>query len=114
MRKTVSLLATCCAVLALLASCSNKDPRHQGEKAGKASCDCYQLDTQDEVESCLDEVMQLYTKYVTDTTFTNAMEKELLNCVSAGVVDFDKPLHEVEAIDEELLYDEESEEAEEE
>lgn len=100
MKKTLILLAA--GVLLLVTACSNKDPRHQGERAGKASCECYKLGTQEEIERCLDEVMEPYAKYVTDTTFTNAMEHEMLQCITQGVVDFDKPLRETEPVDEEM------------
>lgn len=84
------------AVLALTIGCSNKDPQRKGTEAGKAMCECYKLGSADEVEACLDKIEKENQEYLTDTSYLNAVESQLLQCITEGVTDIVKPIKEVQ------------------
>ena len=79
----------------LCCSCANKDPHRRGVEAGKAACQCYQLEGLEAVSRCLDEIDKENTPFLYDTAYTNAMEAQLLNCISTGVIDAEKPIKDI-------------------
>lgn len=83
------------AVTLLLCSCGSKDPHRRGVEAGKAACQCYQLEGLEAVSRCLDEIDKENTPFLYDTAYTNAMEQQLLNCISSGVIDAEKPIKDI-------------------
>ena len=93
---TVTLLGTC----AVLAGCGNSDPRHKGTEAGKAACECYKLEGLEAVEECLDKIERDNQEFLTDTAYTNAVEAQLFECITEGIIDIDKPIKEAALPDE--------------
>ncbi|MBQ7062888.1 MAG: hypothetical protein IJM88_06335 [Bacteroidales bacterium] len=79
----------------LCCACANKDPHRRGVEAGKAACQCYQLEGLEAVSRCLDEIDKENTPYLYDTAYTNAMEAQLLNCITTGVIDAEKPIRDL-------------------
>ena len=92
MNKSLSTILVLFCLTLLLAACSNKDPRKKGVAAGKAACQCYQLNDSTAIQNCLKDIEKENTPFLYDTIYINAMENELLNCISEGVIDFSKPL----------------------
>ncbi len=92
MNKTVIISTIFVAVAALCGSCGKKDPRLMGAESGKAQCECYKLEGEEAVKKCLDDIEKKYTDYLNDTAYIEASELQMLNCISEGVVDMDKPI----------------------
>jgi len=93
MKKTLSpihLVAALALTSCLLAACGNKDPYKNGVAAGQAACDCYQLESIEEQSRCLDQIDSTYREFLTDTAYTNAVETQMLRCISDGVLDIVK------------------------
>jgi len=91
MKKTTAPLLLLAALL-LTAACSNKDTHLLGTEAGRATCDCFRLPTQEATDHCLDSVDSIYYEYLTDSAFMVAREDATLECVNDGVLDLEKPL----------------------
>lgn len=92
MNKTVIISAILIAVAAMCSSCGNKDPRIMGTESGKAQCECYKLEGEESVNNCLGDIEKKYSDYLNDTAYIEASEVQMLNCISEGVVDMDKPI----------------------
>jgi len=84
------LVAALALTGSLLAACGNKDPYKNGVAAGQAACDCYRLESIEEQEHCLDQIDSTYRDFLTDTAYTNAVETQMLRCISDGVLDIVK------------------------
>ena len=81
MNKTFRTIG-CIAVMAIVTlSCSSKDPAKKGMEAGKAACECYNLEDGEAVENCIQNIEKEYAELLNDTAFTNAMEQQLLDCI---------------------------------
>lgn len=89
------LVSTALIATLLCCACNNKDPHRRGVEAGKAACQCYQLEGLEAVSRCLDEIDKENTPFLYDTAYTNAMEAQLLNCISTGVIDAEKPIKDI-------------------
>ena len=89
-RTIFRLAAIATAAGCLLSACGNKDPHKNGIAAGKAACECYQLATLEDQDHCLDQIDSTYQDFLTDTAYTNAVEAQLLQCISNGVLDIVK------------------------
>lgn len=76
----------------LLSSCNDSKPHRRGVAAGKAACECYQLGSLDSVISCLDKIDKDNEEFLNDTAYTNAMEQQMLECISEGIIDISKPV----------------------
>lgn len=87
------IFALLCASLSL-ASCRSSDPHKRGIEAGKAACECFQLEGYEAVESCLHEIEKENHDFINDTAYINAMEVQMLQCIADGVVDIVKPIKE--------------------
>ncbi|MBP5189588.1 MAG: hypothetical protein J6031_01580 [Bacteroidales bacterium] len=94
MNKRLILIAAFFCVAMVLEGCSNKDPHRRGIEAGKAACECYKLDDAEAVENCLNEIEIANQELLTDTAYTNAVESQLLECITDGVIDIVKPIKE--------------------
>lgn len=89
MNLKIKTLLVILASMMVFGACGNKDPHKKGIEAGKATCKCYQLEGQEAI-SCIEAIEKEYQMYLYDTTFTNAMELQLLDCISDGVADIVK------------------------
>ncbi len=89
-KMTIKYLAYAALGCCLLGACGSKDPHRNGIAAGKAACECYQLETLEEKDSCLDKIDSTYKDFYDDTAFTNAMEVQQLRCIGEGVLDIVK------------------------
>lgn len=96
MNKRLTYGLTLLAALTIATGCSNKDPQRKGTEAGKAMCECYKLSSSDEVEACLDKIEKEHQEYITDTAYLNAVESQLLQCITDGVMDIVKPIKEAQ------------------
>lgn len=94
MNKRFTLASALLALLAATSACTGKDPQRKGNEAGKAMCECYKLESSDEVETCLNKIESENQEYLTDTSYQNAVESQLLKCITEGVFDIVKPLKE--------------------
>ena len=94
MNKRLTLGMALVALLAVTVGCSNKDPQRKGLEAGKAMCECYKLESPDEVDACLNKIAKENQEYLTDTSYLNAVEGQLLECITEGITDIVKPLKE--------------------
>jgi len=94
MNKRLIVVATLMAALTLTTSCSNRDPHRRGVEAGKAACECYKLEGLDAVEKCLNDIERANQELLTDTAYTNAVEAQMLECITDGVIDIVKPIKE--------------------
>ena len=56
MNKRFTLALALLALLAATSACTGKDPQRKGNEAGKAMCECYKLESSDEVEACLNKI----------------------------------------------------------
>ena len=92
MNKALKTAATLLAATLLCIACNGKDPHSRGVAAGKAACDCYKLDGLEAIEACLNEIEANNQEFLTDTAYLNACEQQLLECITDGVVDIDKPI----------------------
>lgn len=75
-------------------ACGKGNPRAKGLAAGKEACECYKLETQEEVDACLDKIEFDNKEWLHDTAFTRAMESMMLECITDGVIDIVKPIKE--------------------
>ncbi len=73
--------------LLFLAACSSGDPHKHGVAAGKAACECYKLENLDAIDACLDKIEKENSEFLTDTAYTNAVENEILDCITLGISD---------------------------
>ncbi len=94
MNKRFTLALALLALLAATSACTGKDPQRKGNEAGKAMCECYKLESSDKVEACLNKIESENQEYLTDTSYQNAVESQLLKCITEGVFDIAKPLKE--------------------
>ena len=76
----------------LFTACHSNDPHKRGVAAGKEACECYQLNSLDSVMSCLDMIDKENQEYLNDTAYINTMEKQMLDCISEGIIDIAKPI----------------------
>lgn len=88
MNKIVRTLLTLTAATIILSSCGNGNPRNRGIEAGKAACQCYNLEDFEAVDSCIKKIEQENAEFLNDTAYTNAMEEQILRCLTDGVIDF--------------------------
>ncbi|MBP5548520.1 MAG: hypothetical protein J6X58_06500 [Bacteroidales bacterium] len=95
MNKAIKNIAILSLALLFASSCGKGDPRKKGIDAGKAACECYKLDGLEAVEGCLKKIENDNQEFLNDTAYCNAMEEQLLKCVSDGVIDIVKPIKEV-------------------
>ena len=102
MNKQLATAVTLIGICAVLAGCGNSDPRRKGTAAGKAACECYKLEGLEAVEECLDKIERDNQAFLTDTAYTNAVEAQLLECITEGVIDIDKPIKEIALPDESI------------
>lgn len=96
MNKRITIATALFMTALVLNGCGNKDPHKKGIEAGKAACECYKLDTAEEVEKCLDQIEKSNQELLTDTAYINAVETQLLECITDGVIDIVKPIKEKE------------------
>lgn len=94
MNKRLTIVATLMAALTLTTACSNRDPHRRGIEAGKAACECYKLEGLEAVQKCLDQIEKDNQELLTDTAYINAIESQLLECITDGVIDIEKPIKE--------------------
>lgn len=95
MNKTFKLFFFVFATSLLCFSCGKKDPRLMGTESGKAQCACYQLEGEEAVNKCLDNLDKKYQEYLNDTAYIEAAEMQMLHCISDGIIDLDKPIKEI-------------------
>lgn len=88
MNKVIKAIVCLSISVIFLSSCSGGSPRNRGIEAGKAACECYKLEDFESIESCLKTIEQENAEFLNDSAYTNAMEEQLLRCVSDGVIDF--------------------------
>lgn len=91
MNKALAIIATISMVGLFCISCGNNNPRNRGIEAGKKACQCYNLENFEAVDSCLKLIENENADFLDDTAYTNAMEEQLIRCVSEGVIDIVKP-----------------------
>lgn len=96
MNKKITIVFSLLAVMVLASGCNNKDPQRKGTEAGKAMCECYKLNSQEEIEKCLQKIENENQEYLTDTSYLNAVEGQLLECITEGVTDIVKPIKEAQ------------------
>lgn len=92
MNNRVKLILMASFLVLAVASCKSGDPHRRGIAAGKEACECYKLSGIDTVLACLDRIDAENKEYQNDTAYTNAMEQQMLNCLSEGVVDITNPI----------------------
>lgn len=92
MNKAFKITIAIAAMGLFCVSCTNNNPRSRGIEAGKKACECYKLEDFKTVDSCLKVIEQENTEFLNDTAYTNAMEEELIRCVTEGVTDIAKPV----------------------
>ena len=95
MNKTFIIIGMFLAVTALCLSCGKKDPRAMGTESGKAQCACYQMESEEAVNACLNDLERKYQEYLNDTAYIEAAETQMLQCISDGVVDAEKPIKDI-------------------
>lgn len=91
-RFTIAMAMLCTLLVTI--GCGSKDPHKRGLEAGKAACDCYKLEGLDAVNSCLDNIEKDNQELLTDTAYINAVEAQLLECITDGIIDIEKPIKE--------------------
>ena len=94
MNKRFRIAAIILCTLMVVTGCGSKDPHKRGVEAGKAACECYKLEGMDAVNDCLNRIEKENQELLTDTAYTNAVEAQLLECITDGVIDMDKPIKE--------------------
>lgn len=94
MNKIFKYTIAALSVVFFCTSCGKGDPRKNGIEAGKAQCECYKLEGAEAVDNCLSEIEKKYVDFQTDTAFINAMEEQMINCITDGVVDIVNPIKE--------------------
>ncbi|MBO4307186.1 MAG: hypothetical protein J5848_02605 [Bacteroidales bacterium] len=92
MNKTVKTAIIISVALIACCSCSKGDPRKRGVEAGKAACECYKLNDSKEIESCLSKIENENQEILTDSAYLNAVDEQLLQCISDGVIDIENPI----------------------
>jgi hypothetical protein len=97
MNKRFMIATVLFGALMLTTACKGGDPHSKGVEAGKAACECYKLDGLEAVEKCLDKIERENQEFLTDTAYTNAVEAQLLECITDGVIDIVKPIKEAPA-----------------
>ncbi len=85
MNKTIKFLFAISFASLILSSCNNGNPRKRGIEAGRTACECYKLEDFETVDSCLKKIEVENAEFLADTAYTNAMEEQLIRCVSDGV-----------------------------
>ena len=94
MNKQIKYTLLACTALSFCVACGNGNPHVKGLAAGKEACECYKLEDQEKINACLDKIELENQEYIHDTSFTNAMESVMLECISDGVIDIVKPIKE--------------------
>lgn len=97
MNKTVRTIIPILCLLLLCSACDTKDPHKKGIAAGKAACECYKLEGLEAVEACLEKIEQQNQEFLTDTAYLSACEQQMLECITDGITDADKPITEAPA-----------------
>ena len=92
MNKYFKLFPAAFVAVLLFVSCNSNNPHRRGIVAGQEACQCYQLHGLDSVVSCLDRIDRENHEFLNDTAYTNAMEQQMLECISDGVIDITKPI----------------------
>lgn len=95
-KKVATTLALFCAAL-VLTGCGSNDPHRRGVEAGKAACECYKLEGLEAVENCLNKIEKDNQELLTDKAYTDAVEQQLFECITDGVIDIAKPIREPQA-----------------
>lgn len=92
MNKIIKCLFLISVTTMLCVACNSGNPHKRGVAAGKEACECYQLNSLDSVMNCLDRIDNENKEYLNDTAYTNAMEEQMLQCISDGIIDISNPV----------------------
>lgn len=90
MNKSLKTILALSAAALFFSSCTGGTPRVRGTEAGEAACQCYKLGEFEAVDSCLKVIEQDNAEFLNDTAYTNAMEEQILRCVTDDVIDIVK------------------------
>jgi hypothetical protein len=93
MNKSVKFIIAVCGVLTMV-SCGSNDPYKKGVAAGKAACECYKMEGLEAVEQCIAKIERENQEFLNDSIYISACEEQMLNCITQGVIDADKPIKE--------------------